>query len=74
MFGLGGGGGGLSIAPTETSGTGMQETGSSAGNASGSINVLSNGSGTSAINLGATGIIVLALVALVGVIFVVREL
>jgi hypothetical protein len=74
LFGMGGGGGGgLTISPTETSGTGPTTAGSSAYGASGGgINVLSPGSGT--FNIGTAGIILLALVALVGIIFIVREI
>lgn len=70
LFG-GGGGGGLSIAPTETATTGAQEVGSSASGASGSINVLSPGSG---INLGATGVIMLALIGIIGLVLILREI
>jgi hypothetical protein len=70
--GGGGGGGGLAIQPTETSSTGAQEVGSSAsGVTAGGISVFSPGAGLS---LGASGVIILVLVALVGVIFVIKEI
>ncbi len=60
----------LTVSPS--SGTGFQEVGSSNGAASGAgISVLSPGAG---INLGSGGLIILALVGLVGVIFISREL
>jgi hypothetical protein len=72
MFG-GGGGGGLSvpISTSSSAGPAVSSTGNQTSTGAG-ISVLSPAAGN-AMSLGGTGIIIIALVALVGVVILIRE-